>query len=134
MTYEGFLPEIVPLHLPFWDSLRRHRAELQRCDACGRYRFIPGELCSCGSNRFTWTPITGNGVVYTFTIVHRAPTPAYQALAPYVIAHVTIEEGPRMISTLVGCEPSAVSVGMPVRLVYDDVMPELTLYRFEPTG
>jgi uncharacterized OB-fold protein len=132
VAYEGFVPQIPPLHQPFWDSVKRHRAELQRCDRCGRFRFIPSERCPCGSREFTWTPIAGTGDVYTYTVVHRAPTPAYQAQAPYVIAHVTLVEGPRLISTVVGCDPGAVSVGMPVELVYDDVTPELTLYRFQP--
>ena len=132
MAYEGFVPEIPPLHQPFWDSIKRHRAEMQQCDRCGRFRFIPSVRCPCGSREYTWTPIAGTGEVYTYTVVHRAPTPAYQALTPYVIAHVTIPEGPRLISTVVGCEPAAVSVGMPVELVYDDVTPELTLYRWQP--
>jgi uncharacterized OB-fold protein len=133
-TYEKFTPEITPLHQPFWDSVKRHRAELQRCDACGRFRFIPTELCPCGSAASTWTPIAGTGEVYTFTVVHRAPTPAYQADAPYVIAHVTLDEGPRMISNVVGCEPAAVHIGMAVELTYDEVTPELTLYHFRPRG
>lgn len=132
MAYEGFVPQITEMDRPFWDSIRRHRAELQRCNQCGRFRFIPGERCACGSREFTWTPIAGTGEVYTYTVVHRAPTPAYQALAPYTIAHVTLDEGPRMISTVVGCEPGRVTVGMPVEIVYDDVSPELTLYRFRP--
>jgi uncharacterized protein len=131
MSYDGFLPTISPLHEPFWDAVKRHRAELQRCDRCGRFRFIPSERCQCGSADATWTPIAGSGEVYTYTVVHRAPTPYYQGRAPYVIAHVTLDEGPRMISTL-ECEPATVSVGMPVELVYDDVSPDLTLYRFRP--
>lgn len=134
--YAGFLPEIPPelaaIHQPFWASLQRHAAELQRCDACGAFRFIPSEICRCGSRQSTYTPIAGDGEVYTFTVVHRAPTPYYQERTPYVIAHVTLAEGPRMISNVVGCDPDAVHIGMPVRLTYDDVTPELTLYRFEP--
>jgi uncharacterized protein len=131
MSYDGFLPVIPQRHQPFWDSVKQHRLELQRCDACGRFRFIPSERCTCGSVDATWTPIAGTGEVYTYTVVHRAPTPWYQAKAPYVIAHVTIDEGPRMISTL-ECDPGEVAVGMPVELFYDDVTPELTLYRFRP--
>jgi len=130
--YEKFLPEITPLHEPFWSALREHRVELQRCDRCGRLRFIPSELCPCGSAEATWTPIAGTGEIYTYTVVHRAPTPAYQADAPYVIAHVTMDEGPRMISTLIDCDPSSVVIGTPVEIVFDDVTPELTLYRFRP--
>jgi len=134
MAYEKLLPEITPLHRPFWDSIKAHAAELQRCDDCGAFRFIPTELCSCGSARSTWTSIAGTGEVYTYTVVHRAPTPAYQADAPYVIAHVTMAEGPRMISNLVGVDPAEVRIGMPVRLGYDDVTPEVSLFHFEPGG
>jgi uncharacterized protein len=131
-SYEGFRPVTPASHEPFWDSVRRHGAELQRCDTCSRFRFIPSERCRCGSRSSTWTPIAGTGEVYTFTVVHRAPTPYYQGRAPYVIAHVTLDEGPRMISTVEGCDPVDVRVGMPVELTYDDVAPDLTLYRFQP--
>ncbi len=132
MAYEKFVPEITPLHAPFWDAVGAHRLALQRCDACGAFRFIPSELCTCGSASSTWTPIAGTGEVFTYTVVHRAPTPAYQADVPYVIAHVTIDEGPRLISNLVDCDPARVHIGMPVRVVYEDVSPDLTLYKFEP--
>jgi uncharacterized protein len=132
MSYDKFVPEITPLHRPFWDAVKSHRVDLQRCDECGRFRFIPTELCPCGSASSTWTTIAGTGQVYTYTVVHRAPTPAYQADAPYVIAHVTMDEGPRMISNLVGCDPAEVEVGMPVEVTFEDVTDELTLYHFRP--
>lgn len=132
-AYDKFRPEITPLHEPFWDALREHRVELQRCDDCGAFRFIPSELCSaCASPGATWTPIEGTGEVYTYTVVHRAPTPAYQADTPYVIAHVTLDEGPRMISTVVDCAPDDVRIGMRVEVAFDDVADDLTLYRFRP--
>lgn len=132
MAYAGFVPEIPPSHQPFWDAVKRHRAELQRCDACGRFRFVPSERCTCGSTDATWTPIAGTGEIYTYTVVHRAPTPWYQQRVPYAIVHVTLDEGPRMISTLVGCPLEDVAIGLPVELTYDDVTPDLTLYRFRP--
>jgi len=133
MAYEKFRPEITPLHAPFWEYVRAHELRLQRCDDCGRYRFIPLELCpACHSVASTWSPVSGRGTVYTFTVVHRAPTPAYQADAPYVIAQVELEEGPRISSTLAGVDPDAVRIGMPVEVVFDDVDAELTLYRFRP--
>ena len=87
MAYEGFRPDITPLDAPFWDALRRHELVVQRCDQCGRLRFVPSERCrNCGSPSATWSPVSGDATVYTFSIVHRAPTPAYQADAPYAIA------------------------------------------------
>ncbi len=122
-----------PRHAPFWEALRSHRLLLQRCDDCGRYRFVPGEMCSlCYSRRMTWTAVSGRGTLYTYTVVRRAPTPAYQAQAPYVLVEVELEEGPRVTSTLVDMEPENVRIGMPVVVVFDDVAPDLTLYRFTP--
>jgi uncharacterized OB-fold protein len=133
MAYEGFRPEITELHAPFWDALRRHELVVQQCAACGRLRFIPSELCpECHSPDAGWALVSGRGTVYTFSVVHRAPTPAYQADAPYVVAYVELDEGPRMPARLVDIAPDAVTVGMPVTVVFDDVEPDLTLCRFRP--
>ncbi len=97
MTYQGFHPDITPLHAPFWDALRRHELVVQECAACSRLRFIPSELCPfCHAHDVVWTPVSGRGTVYTYSVVHRAPTPAYQEDAPYAIAYVELEEGPRV--------------------------------------
>ena len=62
--------------------------------------------------------------------MRRAPTPAYQAEAPYAIVHVTMQEGFRMIGTTTGISLDDVRIGLPVRADYDDVTPEWTLLRF----
>ena len=133
MAYEGFRPDITPLDVPFWDAVRRHQLVLQRCDECEQLRFVPSERCrNCGSPAATWVPVSGAATVYTFTVVHRAPTPAYQADAPYAIAYVELAEGPRMPTRLVDVAPEEVAIGMPVEVVFDDVDDDLTLYRFRP--
>ena len=128
-----FPPADMPdFHRPFWDGLKDRRLLVQRC-ANGHLRFIPTEICpKCGSQDWTWEPMSGRGEVYTYTVIHRAPTPAYQADVPYVVAHVALEEGPRMISNIVGCEPGSVAIGMPVEVVFEDVSKEWTLYKFKP--
>ena len=105
-----FVPEGVPAwQQPFWDSLRERDVKVQQCDSCGTFRHVPKEICTnCFSTDFSWTPISGVGVVYTYSIVHRAPTPAYQEDAPYAIVHVTMAEGFRMIGTMTGVDPEAV--------------------------
>ena len=134
--YAKFLPEGIPdWQMPFWESLRRRAAEVQRCDDCGTFRYIPKERCpACQSARASWVAISGRGEVYTYTIVHRAPTPAYQAEAPYAIVHLTMEEGFRMVANMHGVAPPGVRVGLPVRLMYFDATPEWTLFGFEPAG
>jgi uncharacterized OB-fold protein len=132
--YEKFLPEDIPeWQRPFWDSLRQHAIRVQRCTACGTYRYHPKETCPrCHSRAAAWTPIGGDGEIYTFTVVRRAPTPAYQADIPYVIVHVTMAEGFRIIAGLTGIDPAKVRIGQPVVLAYEDVTPEWTLIIFRP--
>jgi uncharacterized OB-fold protein len=76
--------------------------------------------------------VSGRGVVYTYTIVHRAPTPAYQAAAPYAIVHAAMDEGYRMVGTMTRVDPDAVEIGSPVRVVYTDLNPDWTIVEFEP--
>lgn len=133
---EKFLPVGIPgWQQPFWDSLRDHRVRVQRCSACGTYRYHPKERCArCQSRAAQWAPISGHGTVYSYTVVRRAPTPAYEADVPYAIVHVTMEEGFRMAATIRGMDPEAVRIGLPVRLAYDDVTAEWTLFVFEPAS
>ena len=132
--YDKFLPEGVPSwQLPFWESLRRHDVRVQKCDGCGAFRYVPKEICNrCYTAEAMWSPISGTGRVYTYTVVRRAPTPAYQAEAPYVLVHVEMDEGFRMIGSLTVEDPSAVSIGQEVRIAYDDATPDWTILRFEP--
>ena len=85
--YNKFLPEGIPSwQMPYWESLKEHEVKVQKCLACGTLRFVPKELChNCQSMEVTWTTISGTGEIYTFTIVRRAPTPAYQEEAPYTL-------------------------------------------------
>jgi uncharacterized OB-fold protein len=132
---EKFLPtpaDVPEFHKPFWEALKARRLVVQTCEN-GHRRFVPTEICHhCGSQEWTWEPMTGKGRVYTYTVIHRGPIPAYQKDAPYVIAHVEMDEGVRMISNLIGIEPAEVRVGMPVEVVYEDANPEWTLYKFTP--
>jgi uncharacterized OB-fold protein len=129
------LPVPDPVTRPFWESLKARAIQLQRCGACGLYVYYPRALCpACSSDDLAWTPVSGRGVVHAFTIPHRHPNAAFMANGPYVVALVELEEGARMLSTLVDvpATPEAVRVGLPVEIVYDDVTAEVTLPRFRP--
>ena len=129
------LPTPDPLTAPFWDSLRQHAIQLQRCASCRHFVYYPRPVCPvCGSDDLVWTPISGRGVVHAFTIPHRHPDPAFAARLPYVVALVELDEGVRMLANLVDVEPTpeAVRVGLPVELVYDDRSERITLPAFRP--
>ncbi len=127
------LPRIDEESRGYWEGLARHELWLQRCGACGRLRFPPRAVCpSCLASAITWVRASGRGTVYTFTVTYQNHAPGFRDELPYVLAIVELEEGPRLMTNVVGCAPDAVRIGMPVEIVYDEVTPEVTLAKFRP--
>ncbi len=132
-AYEAPLPRPTPESEPFWEACTQHVLQMQRCLACGTVRFPPGNRCSaCLSAEAAWQPLSGRGTVYAFTVLRRAYHRGFADRLPYTVAVIALEEGPRLISNVVECDPGAVRVGMPVEVVFDDVAPEVALPRFRP--
>jgi uncharacterized OB-fold protein len=129
------LPEITAESRPFWEGCRRHELLVQRCRACGARQHYPRGVCaSCWSAELEWLRSAGRGTVYTFTVTHRSQASWFKGAVPYVLAWVELEEGVQLLTNLVGCDPAAVRIGMPVRVVFDDATPEVTLPQFTPIG
>ena len=116
----------------FWKATAEGKLLLKRCDDCSTVIWYPRSFCpACSSMSTSWFEASGRGTVYTFTIVHKARGP-WAGSAPYVTAYVELEEGPRVMTNVVDCEPSEVTVGMPVEVVFHDTGDGAALYRFRP--
>ncbi|MEC9347626.1 MAG: Zn-ribbon domain-containing OB-fold protein [Pseudomonadota bacterium] len=104
----------------FWAAAAEGRLELQRCATCGTAQFYPRPHCAeCGSGAVEPFTASGRGTVFTFTVNYRAPTPAFGADGPYVIALVDLEEGPRMMVNILDVDPAGVRIGMAVQIVFE---------------
>jgi len=77
-------------------------------------------------------PSSGRGVVYSFTVVHRAPDPSFKDDVPYVIAIVELDEGVRLMSNMVSCSPEAVHIDMPVEALFETVSEGVGVAKFRP--
>jgi hypothetical protein len=121
---------------PFWDYCKQHELRAQRCSDCGTFRWPPRGLCpQCHSWDFEWVKLPGTGRVYSFVVPHYVAVPAFLLDAPYVIAHITIDDTDdrvRLTSNVMGCPWEDVRVGMAVQVVFEDVTPEFTLPKFQP--
>lgn len=135
---EYLRPVPVPDHqsAPFWQACREHRLALQKCGGCGTFRYPPRPVCpSCRSRGVEWTNLSGRGTVFSWiTVVHPVPREVYAQDVPYVVALIDLEEGTRIASNIIGCDPAAVHGGMAVEVVFDDVTPEVTLPKFRPVA
>ena len=129
------LPNPPPESLPFWQGAREHRLMIPRCNACGMAWFPPSRLCAhCLSADSRWERASGRGTVFSFVVFHRVYNPYFADKVPYVVAVIELEEGPRLLSNVVGIDPESVRCNMPVEVVFDDAGPEVSLPKFTPVS
>jgi len=134
--YEKPLPEFRPETKPFWDACKNHELVIPRSKTTGEYFFYPRAL-SPGDDMtddIEWVKASGKAKVWTFAIHHMGPTKAYKGDPPYVVALVETDEGVKMMTNVVDCDPKDVYIGMEVEVVFDDVTDEVTLPKFRPVG
>lgn len=118
----------------FWRATAAGTFLLARCSACGAVIWYPRSFCpACSSMATEWFEASGLGTVYTFTIVRRGQG-QYAAAAPYVVAYVELDEGPRVLTNIVDCDPHDVAVGQRVEVVFHDTGDGSALYRFRPAA
>jgi uncharacterized OB-fold protein len=107
---------------PFWDGCAIGELRYQACGRCGHVQAIPRAFCSaCQDRNLQWRVSSGRGRVLSHTTVHRAPTPAFRADAPYVIALVDMDEGFRLMVNVEGGESSGVAIGRTVRIGFREI-------------
>jgi hypothetical protein len=120
---------------PFWDACRDGRFLLRHCGACGEHHFYPRPFCPrCWSRDVEWTEAGGQGVVYTYSVVRVNDLPPFAERVPYVAAIVELDEGPRVMTNVEGCDVEDVHVGMRVRVDFKPVTDTVTIPVFRPVG
>jgi uncharacterized OB-fold protein len=134
MTYPKPIPAITPEMKPFFDAAKRHELAVQRCTQCGTHRFPAREICSaCLSREAEWVQVSGDGVVFSYNVMHQVYHPGFAGEVPYAVVVIRLAEGAKMTSNLIGVRPDEIRIGMPVKVVFEDVTDEVTLPKFAPT-
>jgi uncharacterized OB-fold protein len=117
---------------PFWQATAEGRLSLPHCNACGFVIWYPRARCpECHSTDVRWQDASGGGTIYSFSITRKGQG-AYREAGPYVLAYVELDEGPRVLTNIVDCDPEALEVGQRVRVVFHDTGEGTALYRFTP--
>ncbi|MDI2097390.1 Zn-ribbon domain-containing OB-fold protein [Ruicaihuangia caeni] len=109
----------TPLTQAYWQAASEGRLLLQRCLDCGQAQHYPRSLCAkCWSRQVESFDGSGRGRIVTFTDITMPGHPAWLEEAPYTIAIIELEEGPRLLARV--DPPTAVTVGDLVRLANPD--------------
>jgi uncharacterized OB-fold protein len=116
---------------PFWDGAKAGKLVLKSCLDCGKAHFYPRALCPhCHSDRLEWIEAKGTGEIHTFTIARRGAGKAFEREAPYAVAIVQLDEGPRMLSNVVTDDVEAVRIGQRVVVVFAEADEGVVLPKF----
>ena len=131
--YKKPLPQVQPYSQAFWDAAKKHQLVVQTCKDCNARIFFPREQCpKCWSENLDWLKASGKGEIYAFSVTYEGVEQAFAEDLPIVLAWVDLEEGIRMQTNIIDCDPEDVSIGMPVEVTFQDVTDEISLPFFRP--
>lgn len=105
----------------FWAGAARGELLITRCDACGRYVWYPEAPCRhCGAAHLMWTPVSGRGTLFSWSVLHHAWIPQFKDQLPFVTGLVALAEDPavRIVSYIVDCDPADLRCDVPVHAVF----------------
>jgi uncharacterized OB-fold protein len=107
-------PVITAEGKAFFDAAREGRFLIPVCTACNCAHWYPRVICPiCASDKVEWREASGKGTIYTFSVMRRVKE-------PYIIAHVTLAEGPTMLTNIVACDANDVRIGQAVTVAFQD--------------
>ena len=126
------VPTPTPETAPFWDGAAEGLLRIQQCQACGRHFFYPRRFCRyCHATDVRWTTVSGRARLDSYTINHR-PLRGAELLSP-VIAIVQLEEGPRLMTNIVGVRPDPAALLLDMPLMVDfELRGEMSVPVFRP--
>ena len=128
------IPAGSELSAPFWAAGLAGTLRLQQCESCAHVRFPLDPICPrCLWPEYRWTALTGRGKVQTFVRFQRAYDATWEDRVPYVVALIELDEGPVMISNVVGEGALDVKVDDAVEVVFEVVSADAALPQFRRT-
>ena len=127
------LPPVDKWSAPFWEGIKKHQPVARKCKSCGHIHYPYSAVCTnCLSYEHEWVKLSGQGTVYSTAIYYQLWRPSFKDDIPYSTVLVDLDEGIHLPGNMVGINNEDIDVGMRVEMVFDDVTPEATIYRFKP--
>lgn len=131
--YKKPLPVVQPWSKEFWEGTKQNKLMIQECKECKTKIFYPRKACpECWSSDLGWVESAGKGKIYAHTVTMAGVEKKFAEDLPFVIACIDLEEGIRMMSRIVECDPETVEIGMDVEVAFEKVTDEFTLPFFKP--
>ncbi|GAC1395295.1 MAG: OB-fold domain-containing protein [Mycobacterium sp.] len=116
------MPTIDAASAPYWEAAREGRLLIAECAECGKVHHYPRPFCPhCWSEKVRPVQASGSGTLYTYSTVYVNDLVPFKDRLPYIAAIVELDEGPRLMTTIVDAESEQLEVGMAVSAVFRPV-------------
>lgn len=126
------LPKRTPITAPFWEMAEQRKLGLPWCRNCDQTHFPPSPRCPhCLHDAFDWRPASGRATLISWVVFHRSYWDGVAADLPYNVCQVELEEGPRLLSNLVGEAEKTPQYRMPLEVTFTDRYPGMVLPVFD---
>ncbi len=113
------VPEVQPWSEKFWEGTKQGKFLIQTCGDCKANIFYPRKYCpECWSGNLGWIEAIGKGKIYTFSTAFSMVEPRFMDELPYTLAYIDLDEGIRVMSRIVECDPNDIKIGMPVEVTF----------------
>ncbi len=134
MTSHRPVPVADPTSAPYWAAAARHELTVAQCGRCGVMTLPPDVVCThCGSTdpQYQFVPVSGGGVVRSWTVVRQAFLPGFEV--PFVLVDVELDEqrGLRLIGRLLDGSDAELVIGTRVRVAFEDLTDDISVPAFE---
>lgn len=119
----------------YWEAAARGELAMQRCAACGHWRFPPRPACPrCRSFDSSWERVSGRGTLVSFVVVHGPVLPAFAERVPFAVALIELDEDAqlRVVGNLLDVEPAQARIGMRVEVAFETVAEGVVLPQWRP--
>ena len=119
-------PSVTTETAQFWSQVNEGRLTVPHCRSCNKFHWYPRANCPfCLSDSIELKPAKGTGTIYSFSVSRRGKD-------SYVIAYVTLDEGPTMMTNIVNADNAKLAIGQPVRVALVESENGQRVPMFEP--
>ena len=121
-------PHAGERHHRVLEAAKEERLLIRHCLDCDAYSYYPRPFCpKCWSEQVEWYQASGEGTLYTWSVIYNNDMPPFRDRVPYVAAIVDLAEGPRMMTNVVDCPFDELQVGMALQVRFQPISDEFTI-------
>ena len=127
------VPALEPRTEAFWRACRAGRLAFTHCVPCHYFIHPSRPICpKCRGRQLDVQEVSGRARLHSYTVNHQRWYPGQEV--PYVIGLVELVEQPglRLMTNIVHCPHERVAIGMPLRVVFENLTDDAALPLFEP--